>query len=651
MKNSELKIEFDPESGGIAGIHTCPEMSFCESEGNKWGTPRFDFPVAFNRNAEMKLVCVDEKAMSATYSNGVLKFKTERELKDGCLYERFTVTNVSTETVFAGNGDLSIYTPFNDSYEAASDCLEKRCHAHLNMCGSDSCVLALRMGNYENNLGLALLRGSLSSYSVENPPYAKNDRGNILLDVSGFSLESGENLTLEWVLFECRDEEDFDAKRLALGQCVIDVEAYNLYIGESIHLTAKMIPFDDDVEIFVNGEEAFCERDDDKATLAYTPEKTGEYRVTVKYADRETTALFYVAPSLDELVSARVRFICEKQQYHKTGSPLDGAYILYDNDTQTQYYSAYVADHNACRERIGMGLLILKYLQKHEDREVSKSLEKYIAFVLREMVDEETGNVFDGLGRDPSNLRLYNAPWVCNFFCELYAFSENRHWAALAFKIMEAYYKNGGDHFYPNAYTPLLPVNTLIRAGLFEEAAKLTEYSKTHAQTIMKNGTDYPKHEVDYEQTIVAPAATILLGMYALTEDTVYLEAAKPHVELLERFGGHGYDYHLYENAIRHWDDYWFGGEKTFGDTFPHYWSVLSGYAFGQYAKATDDAEMARRAENGVRGSLCLFDMDGSASCAYVFPHKVNGKKGKFFDPWANDQDYALYYALLTERN
>ena len=45
---------------------------------------------------------------------------------------------------------------------------------------------------------------------------------------------------------------------------------------------------------------------------------------------------------------------------------------------------------------------------------------------------------------------------------------------------------------------------------------------------------------------------------------------------------------------------------------------------------------------------------DGRASCAMVFPAAVNNKKAGFYDPWANDQDWALYYAFkyktYTER-
>lgn len=129
--------------------------------------------------------------------------------------------------------------------------------------------------------------------------------------------------------------------------------------------------------------------------------------------------------------------------------------------------------------------------------------------------------------------------------------------------------------------------------------------------------------------------------LHLLTGEKCYREAAARHMAVLERFNGHAPDYRLYETAIRHWDDYWFGKERLFGDTFPHYWSILTAKCYMQYSKITGERVYEERA------CLCLFGVDGSASCAYVYPYRINEKKGGFYDPWANDQDFALYY--MTE--
>ena len=56
--------------------------------------------------------------------------------------------------------------------------------------------------------------------------------------------------------------------------------------------------------------------------------------------------------------------------------------------------------------------------------------------------------------------------------------------------------------------------------------------------------------------------------------------------------------------------------------------------------------ETNHKAKASLRGCLNLFFIDGMASCAMVYPDTVNGKKAHYYDPWANDQDWALYYAV-----
>ena len=97
--------------------------------------------------------------------------------------------------------------------------------------------------------------------------------------------------------------------------------------------------------------------------------------------------------------------------------------------------------------------------------------------------------------------------------------------------------------------------------------------------------TCYPASKVNYEQSIVAPAADILLSVYALTKEERYLTAAERQIQILELFNGMQPDYHLYEVAIRHWDGYWFGKRRYLGDTFPHYWSALTGNVFELYGR------------------------------------------------------------------
>ena len=64
------------------------------------------------------------------------------------------------------------------------------------------------------------------------------------------------------------------------------------------------------------------------------------------------------------------------------------------------------------------------------------------------------------------------------------------------------------------------------------------------------------------------------------------------------------------------------------------------------YSEISGNNEYKRRAFVGARNNLCLFKADGSASCAHIYPLTVNGIRGEYFDEFANDQDFALYYFI-----
>jgi hypothetical protein len=173
-----------------------------------------------------------------------------------------------------------------------------------------------------------------------------------------------------------------------------------------------------------------------------------------------------------------------------------------------------------------------------------------------------------------------------------------------------------------------------------------------------KTGLNYPPHEVRFEQTIATPAVAIPAAFYDRIEhDPGILHDLAPQMDLLSRFSGDQPDYHLNEIPIRHWDEYWFGKRRLFGDTFPHYLSLLTARAYHLYAKITNDASYRKKAAKCLRNCLCLFSPDGTASCAYLYPFSVTmrhrdgsiscpARRGEFYDPFANDQDGVLYMIL-----
>lgn len=138
-------------------------------------------------------------------------------------------------------------------------------------------------------------------------------------------------------------------------------------------------------------------------------------------------------------------------------------------------------------------------------------------------------------------------------------------------------------------------LNLLEEAKLNSEKDQIFSCFKEHVNTINRYGISYPKSEVNFEQSIVAPAANLLLEMYKLTDDHKFLNEAKKHVEILELFNGLQPDYHLYETAIRHWDGYWYGKSRLYGDTFPHYWSAFTGRVYQNLAEITNDPKYYKK--------------------------------------------------------
>ena len=66
----------------------------------------------------------------------------------------------------------------------------------------------------------------------------------------------------------------------------------------------------------------------------------------------------------------------------------------------------------------------------------------------------------------------------------------------------------------------------------------------------------------------------------------------------------------------------------------------------------TGESEWIDRAEECIRNCMCLIGDDGRGSAACVYPYRLDGRRGEFFDPWSNDQDLVLYDALyLNELN
>ncbi|MCI1209928.1 MAG: hypothetical protein LKF96_10840 [Treponema sp.] len=576
----------------------------------------------------------------------VLKSAVTNRFDGDFIFTEITLTNTGRKPYFSHTGDIGIAFPLQDTYADSGTCLTRRCHTHIFCGGNVSYLMALRMGGTAPHLGMVLTEGSLSDYSIERDTgHMSNDRGCFWLHPSPLEFDAGETKKICWTIFPHQGKDDF-LQQLKKFPTYIQIEAqrYVLFQGETEEL--KITPCFKTEFITVDGIK--LQPVNGRYVVQFPADTYGEKRFDICAGEVHTWCKVFVQKRPAELIALRCRFIAQHQQYHGLIAPLEGAYLGFDNEDGTFVYTP-ENDYNGGRERVGMGMLVAKYLQCNPSVQpdlLEKSLLCYVAYVERELVDVDTGTVCNDIGMDDSFKRLYNLPWFAAFFCEVYRFTKNPDFLQYACRIIERFYEAGGIDFYPIELPVVLLTRSLLSAGMDGEALAMKELFIRHADRISERGLDYPSSEVNYEQSIVAPAADVLFKVFLITGADEYLQAGRQQLAVLDLFNGFQPDYHLYETAVRHWDGHWFGKRRLYGDTFPHYWSALTGNVFELYAEITGEASYFKRAEDSRRGVLPLFFPDGTASCAYVFPFSVNGIRASFYDPYANDQDWGLYFYL-----
>lgn len=602
------------------------------------------------------------KTWGTIKSNKDLTVTVSRSFTDsGTLMEEYCFRNDTEFDIFTLKEDVGIYATFSDYYTDAATCMSQCCNTHLWCGGAGSYIMALRMGGEAPHLGMILREGGLQGYAVERLETTEgpleelsNHRGDFILCLENFCLRPGERYTLAWELFWFQDKASFE-KKLHNTKDFVSIESagFLLFKGETLKFTVEIGGGAEDassLQIKRNEERVPFKWNSGAAVVEETARMTGEYSYEIRWKGKASYASFLVQPELSALASDRCCFIAERQQHSHEGSCLDGAYLIYDNREHCRYYS-HLNDHNGGRERVGMGVLLAHYLQHHAHPFLQKSLDKYTDYVLRELFDEKTGEVFNDASRCRDYIRLYNYPWIARFFLELYLLQNDTAFLDRYYKCMKAFYQGGGTHYYAIGIPMEESICTFRTAGREEQACELLTLYRSHGDFMLKCGLNYPPHEVKYEQSIVAPAAIYLCELYALTKEEKYRDGAAAQLEILDLFQGSQPDYHLNEAAIRHWDGYWFGKRKCLGDTFPHYWSALSGLAYYNAWKMLDLPQYKTRAyrtkiQKTLRAPISLYRKNGAASCAMVYPLSVNGNKAHFYDEWANDQDWGLYYFM-----
>ena len=512
---------------------------------------------------------------------------------------------------------LGIVLPLRDLYESALEALASACHAHVWTGGSWAWVMAQPMSGDGPVLGLVVRDGALWAYSVESRNHMthSNIRGHLVVHPT----DHGRNPTAFG------------------GQPVITLRP-----GESYELSWD-VRFYDDVPSFLAAT-APPVTVDRFAVERGTPILIDGAPLTgrgLTYIDTGTarTAVLFHRPRRD-LVEQRIRFILDHQRARERPEPDCYALVPYDHRTGlTQTTSAW-ADWADGAERLSMPSLLQQARLRGwgDSDELDAALHGWAAFARARLITAEH-DVLRGSDVSPAGIRLYNFPWMAHFFADQYVLYRRDEDLELAAALIERAYRRGADNHLLIGH----PEAVLHVADLLPDATRadrLRGLLRRHALNFADLGTDLPAHEVNYEQSMVAPLVSLLAQA---APDTPALPRA---VSWLRAFGGPQPHVRLHNIGIRHWDGYWFGRDRQWGDTFPHYWSVLTAVALLQNPHRTDADETV--ADGIFRANTVDFADDGSASCAFVLPSCVDGRPAHTADPLANDQDWALVLWLRS---
>lgn len=419
---------------------------------------------------------------------------------------------------------------------------------------------------------------------------------------------------------------------------------------------------DIDSSSIINGKPVWCDSDN-VCQYNFTAGRPGRQAVRISSGlddgnPRNATIYLNTVPPLEDLISSRINFIVQNQQVsNEPENPNNGGYAVYDTQAQSIAFWDKNTDRTTGRERLGMGITIARYLKLHPNNSVVRSsFERYYEFVTLKL-QSENGEVYDRpVDSGTNRRRLYNWPWVLQFHIAAAQLSFNLTSAGRTpvewfMMTLENFYEEGGDHLYAIGLPILESLRFFERSDDTSRFARARDLFIHHGEVILRRGLDYPPFEVNFEQSIVAPAAVMMLELYRATVNDTWLEAGELQLTTLLRFQGRQPDHLVHSVAIRHWDGYWFGKDRHWGDTFPHHWSTLDAVALHHYGRALGIESHITHAQEILRNNLALFSPDGTAGCAWIYPLTVNGRETHYRDPYANDQDWVLNHILYIEED
>ena len=594
-------------------------------------------------------------------------FTVEKRLIDNVYQERYVFTNHTNFDFFINQETFGIHFSFNSIYKKAENPV---CMAHV-WAGADVCwVVAKKITDAKEKLVIRLTEGSISDYSICREIIGEKEdstgcRGDIVLNPTPCSVSAGESVAYTFI-YDFTDKNEIDYLEEQDGFVSVKADCITQYICELITVTVKYNGKIDSYKILVDGEEQPCTLQSNQIVCCYIADSLGEKKFDVYINGKHTYLFANVIPPLEQILEKRAYFIAEKQQFHKEGSSLDGAYLIYDNQTKTQYYSSSFDDHNAGRERIAMGCIVLKQLRTRYDEKLMQSITKHRAFIERELFDAQTAMVYNKEGRNNCWRRIYNDPWFALYFLEWYLLTNEKQNLEYAGKILLNYYKDDKNHQDSQLIHIPRFCEYLEKENLLDLKERLIACFMEYIDSqINNNGEIYSQEVCVLSHEPYNNKSIYFSHAYQLKKDELYLLYANMYKNHSEVYYSYQPDFHMNMISTRFWDDFWFGKYRLYGDTYPHYWSSQTGIMFAEYERAFG-VDCKAEYENIFKNNLCVYTSDGSAFNNYLYPYKItiidNAQAdylrpktgtyyGKKYEVFANDQDWSLYLATCYLMN
>ena len=210
---------------------------------------------------------------------------------------------------------------------------------------------------------------------------------------------------------------------------------------------------------------------------------------------------------------------------------------------------------------------------------------------------------------------------------------------------MSRFYALGGEHFLAFELGGVISdlVEPLSAAG--GGGRELTG-AADHAARYLDYGGTYPPTRSTTSSRSSRHCSTCCWRPTGSTRSGVARELRRG--SLAQAFAADQPDVRLGHIPIRHWDGYWFGpadvGRRVSALLVGPHAAVYLRWPEGLLPRPRPPSSARRRTPSCV--ATWHLRADGSASCAFVYPSCVNGQPAHAADPLANDQDWALVYAL-----